>query len=146
MTETKSGIDFSQFDLTRIHISLPDILMIARSVHEANRSWCIRNRESFIPNHWDECSAEQQCSILNGVIFQLERVREPSDPSASHRNWMKFKLLAGWKYGEVKDEEKKTHPCLVSFEELPKESQFKDALFESLVRVLELRLRNLGKL
>jgi hypothetical protein len=46
---------------------------------------------------------------------------------------MKQKLDDGWKYGPVKDPEKKEHPCLVSFSELPKEQQAKDFIFRAIV-------------
>jgi hypothetical protein len=49
---------------------------------------------------------------------------------------MKEKLDAGWVYGEVKDAEKKTHPCLVPFSELPPFQQQKDSLFCGIVDAL----------
>lgn len=32
---------------------------------------------------------------------------------------MANKIADGWKYGEAKDPEAKTHPCLVPFDKLP---------------------------
>ena len=49
---------------------------------------------------------------------------------------MKQKLDDGWKYGPVKDAEKKEHPCLVPFEQLPKEQQAKDYLFRGAVHAM----------
>jgi hypothetical protein len=46
------------------------------------------------------------------------------------------KLADGWKYGPVKYPEKKEHPCMVPFAELPKEQQLKDALFRHIVPAL----------
>jgi hypothetical protein len=56
--------------------------------------------------------------------------------SASHENWMKEKEADGWKYGTIKDPEKKEHPCIVPFEQLPKEQQFKDHLFRGIVHAM----------
>jgi len=42
----------------------------------------------------------------------------------------------GWKYGAVKDADKKEHPCFVPYEELPKEQQAKDHLFKATVSAL----------
>jgi hypothetical protein len=42
----------------------------------------------------------------------------------------------GWVYGEVKDAEKKTHPCLVPFDQLPLFQQKKDKLFCAIVDAL----------
>ena len=50
---------------------------------------------------------------------------------------MAEKLKDGWKFGEVKNPETKEHPCMVAYEELPKEQQTKDALFISVVRSFE---------
>ncbi len=54
----------------------------------------------------------------------------------SHAGWMKFKTEHGWAYGEVEDAEKKTHPCLVPYAELPAEQRVKDALFFAIVTSL----------
>lgn len=54
-------------------------------------------------------------------------------PEASHLSWMKQKLEEGWVYGEVKDPEAKTHPCLVPFDQLPREQQAKDFIFRAVV-------------
>jgi hypothetical protein len=36
-----------------------------------------------------------------------------------HEEWAKMRLDDGWKYGPVRDDLKKTHPCLVPYEDLP---------------------------
>lgn len=35
-----------------------------------------------------------------------------------HENWSKGRIDEGWKYGEVRDDSKKTTPCLVPYEQL----------------------------
>jgi len=47
--------------------------------------------------------------------------------------WLEDKKKDGWVYGEVKDAEAKTHPCIVPFEELPEFQKKKDALFCAIV-------------
>jgi hypothetical protein len=47
---------------------------------------------------------------------------------------MKQKLEEGWKYGEIKDVEKKEHPCMVPYEELDLNQKAKDSLFIAVVR------------
>lgn len=37
----------------------------------------------------------------------------------SHEVWAKERISQGWSYGPVRDDAKKQHPCLVSYEELP---------------------------
>ena len=36
-----------------------------------------------------------------------------------HEVWAARRIADGWTYGEKRDDEKKTHPCLVPYEELP---------------------------
>jgi hypothetical protein len=36
----------------------------------------------------------------------------------THEVWSAGRIRDGWTYGETRDDEKKTHPCLVPYEEL----------------------------
>lgn len=36
-----------------------------------------------------------------------------------HEVWAYGRIAEGWTYGEILDEVRKTHPCLVPYEELP---------------------------
>lgn len=36
-----------------------------------------------------------------------------------HEVWARSRMAEGWTYGPVRDDSKKQHPCLVSYEELP---------------------------
>lgn len=104
---------------------------LARTTHEANRAWCALNGDdSQAP--WDEAPDWQKTSFRNGVVFHLANPN--ATDSASHENWMIEKLEGGWTYGDVKDPEAKTHPCLVPFDQLPPAQQFKDRLFRTIVR------------
>ena len=40
-----------------------------------------------------------------------------------HEVWAETRLEQGWKYGEQRNDELKTHPCLVPYEELPEEEK-----------------------
>lgn len=103
---------------------------IAKICHEANRSWCQINGDDSQPS-WDEAPQWMKDSAIAGVAFH--RANPDAGDSASHDAWMKHKLADGWVYGEEKDLEAKTHPCLVPFDELPHEQQFKDRLFRTIV-------------
>jgi hypothetical protein len=66
-------------------------------------------------------------SALDGVAaISAGVVVRPSD---SHASWSAQKLRDGWEYGPVKDPEKKQHPCLVAFDDLPRDQQMKDHIF-----------------
>jgi RyR domain len=61
-------------------------------------------------------------------------------PEASHESWMAHKLEAGWSYGAVKDAEAKVHPCMVPFDQLPKDQQAKDFVFRAVVHAMRASL------
>ena len=37
----------------------------------------------------------------------------------AHENWAKQRMIDGWKYGPRRDDQKREHPCLVPYEQLP---------------------------
>jgi len=37
----------------------------------------------------------------------------------THEVWSEKRIKDGWVYGDLRDDEKKQHPCLVPYEELP---------------------------
>ncbi len=114
-----------------------NIEKIAQVAHETNRAYC----ESIGDNsqkHWDISPSWQQESAINGVKFHIDN--PDSQPQNSHENWLKVKYAEGWKYGEVKSEGKKEHPCCVSYKELPTEQRVKDSLFIGIVRAMSVLL------
>ncbi|MCM1449643.1 MAG: RyR domain-containing protein [Clostridiales bacterium] len=40
-----------------------------------------------------------------------------------HEVWARNRMDDGWTYGSERDDEQKTHPCLVPYEELPEEEK-----------------------
>ena len=45
--------------------------------------------------------------------------------------------IRSWSYGEVKDAEAKTHPCLIPYDQLPEFQKAKDKLFVAIVDALK---------
>lgn len=107
---------------------------IARVCHEANRAYCLSLGDTS-QKPWDEAPEWQKQSIINGVNFHIKNPK--AGPAASHENWLEEKFRTGWKYGPVKDPEKKEHPCYVPFADLPSEQQMKDFLFHNIVHTLK---------
>lgn len=106
---------------------------IAEVCHETNRAYCATlGDNSQLP--WAEAPEWQRTSAVNGVRFHLDNPN--AKPSHSHESWLAEKEAGGWKYGPVKDPEKKEHPCFVPYEELPGEQKAKDALFIGVVHAL----------
>ena len=71
---------------------------------------------------------------MKGVQFKLDN--PDAGDSAQHDAWSADKIADGWVYGPTKDEELKTHHCLVPFDKLPEFQQKKDRLFGAIVKSL----------
>lgn len=106
---------------------------IARLAHEVNRAYCVAIGD-LAPPAWEDAPAWQRSSVRSGVELHLSG---EYGPEISHASWMTQKLSEGWKYGETKDPIEKTHPCLVPFDQLPKEQQAKDFLFRGVVNAFK---------
>jgi hypothetical protein len=111
--------------------------LIAQVAHETNRAYCQSIGDDSQPK-WALAPGWQIDSAINGVKFHLANPN--AGQAASHESWLKEKEEAGWKYGEVKDPEKKEHPCFVPYGELPVEQKVKDALFVSVINAMKVLL------
>lgn len=106
-------------------------ILVAALAHAVNFAYCRSIRdESQVP--WADAPEWQRDSVINGVEFIA------SNPGASaaenHENWMALKVSEGWVYGPVKDEQAKTHPCIMPYDDLPAEQRAKNEMFMSLVK------------
>ena len=106
---------------------------IARTCHEANRAYCAAIGDHSQPE-WSVAPVWQIESALVGVDFQIST--PDAGPEASHNSWLSQKVADGWVYGDVKDAAAKTHPCMVPFDQLPREQQAKDYIFRAVVHAL----------
>ena len=108
------------------------IEVTAMKCHEINRAYCSSLGDaSQLP--WDLAPEWQRQSAINGVQFHIEH--PDAGPDASHNSWLEEKRRDGWKFGHVKDADKKEHPCFVSYEELPVEQKAKDYLFKAMIEI-----------
>ena len=112
-----------------VYVNSPE--QIAAVAHEVNRAYCHSIGDDSQPA-WNDAPDWQQKSAIAGVEYHLEN--PSASPEDSHISWLKVKEADGWKYGPVKDPEKKEHPCYVPYKELPKEQQAKDYLFSAVVK------------
>ena len=110
-----------------------EIERIARICHEVNRAIC-EAAGDFTQKSWGDAEEWQRLSAIEGVQFSID------NPKASayeqHNAWVRDKKSDGWVYGETKDADKKTHPCLVAYDDLPFEQQVKDHVFKAIVSEL----------
>lgn len=101
----------------------------ARATHETNRAWCLAHGDTSQPA-WDDAPDWQKASAINGI----RGVLAGNTPEQSHESWLAEKAATGWKFGAVKDPEKKEHPCFVPYAELPPEQRAKDHVFVAVAR------------
>jgi hypothetical protein len=108
-----------------------NIEQIAKICHETNRIYCETiGDDSQRP--WDRASEWQRESARAGVHYAIDHPN--ASAAAQHEAWLHDKIQAGWKFGLVKDAEKKEHPSIVPYNELPPEQRIKDHLFRGIVR------------
>jgi hypothetical protein len=109
---------------------LNEIMSIARVIHNVNRAYCEAIGDS-VPPEWDEASQEQQHMVMKGVEHRI--MHPEATPETQHAGWLEAKEELGWKYGPVKDEIRREHPCMVSYADLPPAQKVKDYLFGAIV-------------
>lgn len=101
----------------------------ARMCHEMNRIMQAMNDGEELSKKWDDYDEDYKEVTRRGVRKALEG----STPEEQHEAWLKDKAADGWVYGAVKDFEKKTHPCMVRYEDLNMVDKFKDQMFVTVV-------------
>lgn len=104
--------------------------LLARLSHEINRAYCAALGDAS-QVEWADAPDWQKDSARAGVRSVLNG--EAASPEEQHALWMDLKIKEGWVYGTVKDADKKTHPCLTPYDNLPPEQRAKDHLFRAAV-------------
>jgi hypothetical protein len=103
----------------------------ARAAHEANLVYCLALGDSS-QKHWEETPE----SIQQGTKAGVEAALSGATPEQLHQLWCAGKYRDGWKHGPKKDLEKKTHPNLTAYSNLPIAERRKDALYQATVRAV----------
>ena len=70
--------------------------------------------EKYIPQPVDTSDVKLP-EELNALVEEMAK--------NVHEVWAETRFKQGWTYGEQRNDEKKTHPCLVPYEELPEEEK-----------------------
>lgn len=111
-----------------------NIVDIAMVCHETNRAYCeALGDKSQVA--WKEAPAWQKDSAVNGVKAHLANLN--LTPEQSHDLWLQQKHAEGWKYGPVKDNVTKQHPCCLPYNQLPTDQRAKDYIFTAIVLALK---------
>lgn len=108
---------------------------MAAILHEANRQLSMTYGETpDLP--WSDPALPEHCreSARNNITFSLDI--GSFDPKDAHQRWMDNKLADGWRYGGMKSYEKKTHPCLLPWDQLSPLQKRKDIMWQRLLQAL----------
>ena len=125
---TKEQIELASDTLDELVVE-----MIAVACHQQNRTYCQGIGDDSQPL-WDAAPEWQKDSATAGVKQAIVN----ANPAMSHESWLEHKKADGWVYGETKDPEAKTHPCMVAYGDLPAEQKKKDLLYIEMVQQLAL--------
>lgn len=109
-------------------------IAIAMMCHAINAAYC-QSLGDDSQSTWDDAPDWQRQSAIAGVEMHL--ANPDATPEQSHESWYAQKEAEGWTYGEVKDAEKKEHPCFLPYDELPIEQKAKDYLFRATVNLVK---------
>lgn len=105
---------------------------IARVIHAANAAMQGIQGDPAPSQPWDSEPEEIRQNVMMGV----RNARHGMTPAEHHQSWVDDKIAHGWRYGGEKDSERKTHPCLVPYAQLPESQRAKNVLFINIVRAL----------
>lgn len=108
-------------------------VLIAQVAHNINQA--LRGAIGEAVEPWADASPEHKASILAGVDMHI--ANPDTDPETAHDAWLLQKTSEGWTFGEVKDAEAKTHPCMLAYADLPANQKIKDHLFRAVVHSLK---------
>lgn len=75
------------------------------------------NTPKYIPQPIDTKDVE--------LPVELEQLVEQMSKNV-HDVWAETRIRQGWKYGKQRNDELKTHPCLIPYEDLPDEEKVYD--------------------
>jgi hypothetical protein len=114
--------------VTHKEMLLEEVIYLAHEVNRAVRG-CI-GQDPGVP--FGDVSPEKKASLRLSVLYAWEFGLSDCDED-SHNRWTYAKLREGWKFGEAEDSEKKTHPNLVPYDDLPWKEQLKDRFFRAIV-------------
>jgi len=106
---------------------------IARVVHEVLRGHNAAYGDTSLPP-WEAAPDWQREARLPSVAFH--RANPDASAAATHEAWLADKRAQGWVFGPVKDADRKTHPSLVPFDDLPDVEKAKDFIVSATVRAL----------
>ena len=101
----------------------------------ANKTEMSSDYEKEMNEQWQKLSGfKRNSSIARADFYWIEKRKKNEGTSEEdiwemeHIRWCRFHYINHWVYGPQKDEERKTHPLLVDFSDLPYSEKEKDGI------------------
>lgn len=109
------------------------VMELARVSHEIVRGYREAIGDGTCPP-WVQTTKDERMAAAQQVVTVL---KFPALTAAElHSGFVDTMRDRGWTFGEVMDEEKKTHPLLVDYDQLPLQNRIEDALFCNTIRAI----------
>ena len=109
-------------------------------IYEGARIQAIAVDAPIIPEEWHLRESAFQDQFFEIIERQMGENRYTS-PEEAHDSWVQAYIDMGWRYGDERSVEEKTHPDMVSFYLLEQREQDKDAVFLALCEIARLWIR-----
>ena len=105
---------------------------IAQGIHVMNGLLQEWHQDPVPQPAWEHVPA----AMRERVLALVRGYREGMTPREAHERWVAAMAADGWRHGTVKDPAARTHPCMVSYGELPQCQRVKDEMSQAIVMVL----------
>ena len=116
---------------------------VAKIAYQANKAYS-EIFDTRIRRDWTKLDQSERDFYIKGALFHLNN--PDANESDSHNAWVKDMILKGWSYDKYYNPAKKTHPCIINFNKLTLEQQFKDYMFKGLINLFINRFKlNIAK-
>ena len=102
-------------------------------IYGAARLAAIAAQAPVVPEPWDEREVPFREQFLE--VIERQCGSNPRSPETLHEDWVEAYLRMGWRYGDTRDTEKKTHPDMVPYHDLGQLEREKDDVFVALCEI-----------
>ena len=105
--------------------------VIAKITHAVDRIIRASMGQTILP--WDrhEAGLKTEWRAKIGALKGSDSIT----PQMRHESWAQDMIKAGWVQGDKVDHDKKTHPSICSYEDLPEQVHLLDEVFVAIVEV-----------
>lgn len=117
---------------------IPNVIMnvksVAKLLHSQNNVIKKLNGEKVLYEDFKDLPEEMSESLLIAIQTYLNNAE--ITPEQMHNKWLATRASNGWVYGDVISYEAKTHPNMVTYDELPFNQKIKDLALLNVLKII----------